>query len=473
VPHYPPNPSVLRAIAAGRVGWPTACGEWIDNAFDRKATRVSITFEKQTLTIEDDGEGTDQPARIVQLGEHSATDGLGEFGMGGKESLLWAGGERSTVMILSSHRGITRRLEVSWLDFAKGWNLPEPSEWKTEPGEIGTKIQVRPLRSTVPKSFEQLCEYLGYIYSHAIRRDHKQITIKGPSLKERPRVVLPWQPPPFDESLPIARDVVVNVGNREALIYAGVVKEGVRNTKSGLTYWYGYRVVLEAGAHGCGNYHIGRLCGFVELRGGWKSALTRNKNGLTVDDDALFAEVERAIKPVLEAADQVGSTFQQRALSSRLESRIGEMLNATRDAKAKRAPGESHGTVLPADSERHHQRARQEQPGVRFPGTRNGRGLKVGYQPLGGTKLGEAKPPNITLNMDNPFIAQAVHGERDDVLILAISSLIADYDANEAADGRGNRYIRGIEPKSFPEQVGSIVASAPSLDGKPVLKVAG
>jgi hypothetical protein len=117
---YPPHANVLRAIAAGRVGWSTAASEFIDNASDRKAARVALTIEKDSLTIEDDGEGTATPQKIVQLGEHTpAPDGLGEFGMGGTESLLWAGGERSHVLIATVHRGVSRRLSMNWLDYAR------------------------------------------------------------------------------------------------------------------------------------------------------------------------------------------------------------------------------------------------------------------------------------------------------------------------------------------------------------------
>lgn len=471
MPKYPPKGSILRAIAAGRVGWTTACGEWIDNAFDRKATRVAISLERDSLTIEDNGEGASVPHRIVQLGDHTAApQGLGEYGMGGKESLLWAGGEKSSVSIVSTHRGVRRRLEMNWTEYARSeWELPDAIEAESEPGEIGTKIIVRPLQARSPKDVSALCEEIGYLYSHAIRHDNKQITIKGPGAKERPRVVVPWQPPAFDASLPQVRDAVIRVGNKEAIVHAGVVPEGVKNKHYGLTYWFEYRVILSASAKGCGNFFIQRVCGFVELRDGWKSSLSRNKNGLTVDDEALFAEVERTIRPVLEAAERVGSTFALRDLSTRLESRVGAMLTGARDSKAKRERGKSHGTVTPKKTTRTHQRAQEEQPGVRFPGTRNGRGLKIGYEPLGGTSLGDAKPPNVTLNLDNEYIAAAVKDNDDRSLIIAIASLIADWDCNHS-DDRGNRYLRGVEPKSFSEQAGKILSSAPLLDGKPALR---
>src|SRR4249920_1303787 len=172
----PPNAlRVLRGIAVGKVGWVTALGEWIDNAFDRGATRASITIEKSDLTIIDDGEGTAEPQKIMQLGEHTAApEGLGEFGLGGKESLLWAGGERSTVSIRTTHRGVTRRLAENWLKYAKSdWELPDPKARPAEPGEIGTQIHVTPLQARPPGDMDKLCDELGFLYSHAIRHGHK------------------------------------------------------------------------------------------------------------------------------------------------------------------------------------------------------------------------------------------------------------------------------------------------------------
>lgn len=470
MPKFPPKGSILRAIAAGRVGWLTACGEWIDNAFDRNATRVAISFERDSLTIEDNGEGTVSPHRIVQLGDHTnAIHGLGEYGMGGKESLLWAGGEKSSVSIVSTHRGTRRRLEMNWTEYARSeWDLPDAIESVAEPGEIGTKIIVRTLQARPPKDITALCEEIGYLYSHAIRHDNRQITIKGSGIKERPRIVAPWQPPAFDNSLPRVRDVVIHVGDKEAIVHAGVVKEGVRNKHYGLTYWFKYRVILAASAKGCGDYAIQRVCGFVELRDGWKSSLARNKNGLTVDDDALFAEVEQAIRPVLEAAETAGSTLALRDLSGRLESKLGAMLNASKDTKAKRDRGESHGAVKPKHTTRTHKRAEQEQAGRSYAGNHR-RGLQVGYAHLDGTRLGDAKPPNITLNLDNEFIADKVRTNDESALVVAIVSLVADYDSNHA-DDKGNRYLRGMEPQSFSEQCGKILASAPVLDGKSALK---
>lgn len=468
---YPPNASILRAIAAGRVGWLTAMGEWIDNSFDRYATRVALTFEKDSLTIEDDGEGTPTPHKIVQLGEHTrASDGLGEFGMGGKESLLWAGGERSAVTIVTTYKRVTRRLSMNWSHFAQsGWDLPDASERPSDAPEIGTRITVKPLQAKLPRNPDAICAELGYLYSRAIRHYQKQITVRFPNEK-RPRVIVPWEPPPWNNALPQVRGVAVSVGQKEAVVYAGVVQDGQRNTKSGLTYYYKYRVILEASARGCGNFHMHHVCGFVELRDGWKSSLTRNKNGLTVDDDALFVEVEKVIKLVLEAGERVGSTFQLRDLSTRLESRIGAMLRSSRDSKAKRELGDQHGSVKPAGTDRKHTQAREEQPGVTFPGTHNGRGLKIGYEHLGGTKIGEAKPPNITLNLDNQFIGQAVSTGDENTLISLIAGLIADYDVYQSNNGE-QRYLRGMEPKTFSEQAGTILSKSPTLDGRPALKV--
>jgi hypothetical protein len=467
---YPPSVNVLRAVAAGKVGWTTALGEWIDNAFDRSATRVFISFERDTVTVQDDGEGTATPHKIVQLGEHDPTVGLGEFGMGGTESLLWAGGERSDVAIDTVNRGVYRTLKMNWLHYAQSdWELPDPHERHAKPGEIGTIIRVSPLRAKLPYDMGKLCDELGFLYSHAIRRDNKQITIKGPGIKERPRVVPAWLPPEFEPQAPTIH-TVVQIGNREADVFAGVVKNGVKNLKSGLTYWYKFRVILPASSRGCGDFNIGRVCGFVELRGGWKSVLTRNKNGIVVGDDALFAAVEQAIRPVLEAAERAGSVLGLRDLNTRLETRVGAMIRATKDAKAKRERGETQGTVTPTGSTKRHKRAKTEQPGSTFPGTRNGRGIKVGHEHLGNTKVGEAKPPNVTLNLDNPFVAEAVKNNRDDTLVVLIAVLIGDWEVS--ASPTGDRYLRGTEPQDIPETVGRILAGEPVLDGKPALKLA-
>jgi hypothetical protein len=464
---YPPEVGVLRALAAGKVGWVTAAGEWIDNAFDRQAMTVELLLEKDSLTIRDNGEGTATPQDIVQLGKHTAApDGLGEYGIGGTEALLWAGGERAAVTIQSTHRGTTRRLVMSWLDFARSdWELPDLDVRPAEPAEIGTTLFVRPLQAPQPRNITGLCDELGYLYSHAIRRENRQITIKSAGRRERPRVVMPWEPPAFDPELPQIIRASIHVGNKEAIVSAGVVQAGVPNPRSGLTYWYGYRVVLPHTAAGCGDHSIGRVCGFVELRSGWKSALTRNKNGLVVDDAALFAEVERVIAPVLEAADRAGSTLAMRELSHRLESQINQGLG-TPTAKGTRQAGTERGTVTPKGTDRTHKRATQEQAGTRFPGRRDGQGIKVDWSHLGGDKIGDAKPPTVTLNMNNPFIAQAIEARDYKVLAIAVVTLIGDWEYQQPA-GNGLHYLTGMEPQSLPELIGRILKNT-AFDGKPI-----
>ena len=254
---YPPEVNILRALASGKVGWTTAAGEWIDNAFDRNATTIGLFFNKDNLTISDNGDGTDAPQDIVQLGKHTAAPtGLGEYGIGGTEALLWAGGERSEVVIRTTHRGMSRRLRMGWQEFARsGWELPDPTERQAEAGEIGTTLLVHPLQAQLPRNLTALCDELGYLYSHAIRQGKRQITIKGAGIRERPRVIIPWEPPPFDLELPRIDRELIRVGHKEAVVSAGVVKAGCENPRSGLTYWYGYRVILPHTAQGCGDFH--------------------------------------------------------------------------------------------------------------------------------------------------------------------------------------------------------------------------
>jgi len=453
----------------GKIGWPSAMAEWVDNAFDRHATRVSFVFEKNFLTIQDDGEGTPTPHAIVQPGHHTpSSDGLGEFGVGGSESLLWAGGEKSSVLIVSTHRGMTRELQMNWTEYARSeWELPDPSERPALPGEIGTRIQVTPVKATRPRSFDALCAELGYIYSHAIRRENKQIAIKTTG-GERPRLVLAWTPPPFDMRLRQVNEVI-HVGKRTATVRAGVVAEGARNERYGITYWYRYRVVLPNSVKGCGSFNPTRVSGFVELLDGWKSNLGRRKDEIALEAEELFAEVERVMRPVLEDAERAGSTFTLNELSQRLESRIAAALNPqTPDSKARR-PGDAdqEGAVDPTNTGRKHKRAAIEQPGSRFSGASGGRGVRIAYQNLGGDSVGECKPPFVILNLDNSFISEATKRADDDALIVVVAALIADWDAQQP-DSKGQRYFRGVL-KSFAEQFGVALKASPALDGRQLL----
>jgi Histidine kinase-, DNA gyrase B-, and HSP90-like ATPase len=468
---YPPdNQALLRGIAAGRVGWLTACCEWIDNAFDQDAMRVAITFGDRTLIVEDDGAGTATPHDLVQIGRHRATErGLGEFGMGGKESLLWAAGEKGAVEITSTHRGhITRALSMNWPAYAEAWELPDAAEWPARLDEIGTRILIPALQVAVPssKALEALMTAIGYRYSHALRVLNKQITFR---LRDRrPQVVSAWEPPPFDHELPIVREAPIRIGphDRLAVVTAGIVPEGRANPRSGLTYWHSYRVIIDASAHGCGRFNIGRICGFVELRDGWRDALGRNKNEIRKDAQLLFTAVEETIWHVLEAADQIGSTFAHRQLTQQLEALFNAPRPAT--AKAKRDPGAEHGTVDPQQTPRRHRQARKTQPGERFPRDRGNRAVKVEWQHLGGTKLGDCKPPrHVLLNLDNAFVAQARDTSNLAALQVVIITLL--WDSDQQQDDRGDRYLPFPAIDRFSVVAGEFLATNPQLDGHALL----
>ncbi len=465
MPQKPPEPHVLTGLAARKMTWVKVLMEWIDNSLDKKATHIHFDFAHGALSIEDDGEGTDSVHDIVQLGKHTPSDsGIGFFGLGGSEALLWAGGPTSSVSIISVHHQIARRLDMNWYDYGiSHWMLPDAYERAAEANERGTKIQIRSLRARPPRDWDQICQDLGYYYSHAIRRFGKSLSIRTPTSKLLP--VEAWEPPEFEPDAPTI-DTTITVKNRSVKIFAGVIKEGVKNVRRGLTYWYGRRVIIPESAQGCGDFSPARVCGFIELGDEWRSSFTLQKDGLTSNAEELFGAVETAIRPVLEAAATIGATFEFKELNHRLESRIADMLKS-KTAKGKREKGKSRGTVKPKNTERTHRRANKEQAGDRFASGTSGK-IHIDYIPLGGVKMGEAKPPSVMLNMDNPFIAQAVKNNREDTLLLAISSIIADWDTE--ANNNNQLYLKGYEEKSFLEQVGMILASAPELDGSTVLR---
>lgn len=467
----PPAGALLNSYAAANLRWWTALGEWIDNAFDADAQTIEIEFAKTSIRIEDDGRGCANPLDMVRLGAHAkhSSTRLGRYGIGGKDAALWVGGLDSTIGIQSVHGGRQRILSVNWRSYANNnWAVKQPEDREAQKHERGTVIEVYPLQRQPPggHDWQELLAYLGYLYSPALKQG-RQVKFKK-SAKAPWEPLVRWELPPFQGE---HVDERVSVNGRGARVYCGVVQQGEPNPRSGFTYLHKWRVIEAASGRGCGIYSPARVCGFVDLSDAWP--LAKNKDAIGKDADALYAEVERVALPVLERADVIGNEIR----SQQFQSEVADQLNAflaMQRAKAKRTRGTTHGTKRPTDTGGPHQQAEREQTGETFMARRSGRYV-VDFVRLGyADSIGEVKPPfHVLLNLDNPMV-EAARNEGDTKAVVILSACLIAVEHCYAPQGQP--LLKGIpqggSTEDISKAVGSILAGALSIDGKPALRIA-
>ena len=473
--YLPPSPWMLQSKIVANLTWKDVIGEWIDNAFDAKATMVTIEFTKDMLRVHDDGVGCADPGAMIQLGSHrphSSTE-IGQYGMGGKDAALWAGGSLdSTVEIITVHAGVRRMLKLHWQQYGdSGWECDDPHERPAEPFETGTSITIWSKKRRTPphgEKWKELVRELGYIFSAGIA-EGRQIKLKRPGASDWD-IAPAWKMPPFDGEV-IDRKIEVN--GRHVRIKCGVVAEGQANPHGGFTYWRRWRVIEKASGNGCGRYSTSHVCGVVRLDHNWP--LSTHKNAISRGGEELYDAVEEVCRPILERADKVGMTLDSEQFRAGVDAQLNAILNHSLAAKAKRArrkegpQGIAHsspGTGSP------HAKAKREQAGSRFVPRKGGR-YRIDYASLGSGDVGQIRPPSsVVLNVDNPAVAQA-RNDKNVMATVILAICLLGAEQCYAPQGQPD-FLQGLErgfsTEVFAKNVG-LLLSGLTIDGNRVLHI--
>ena len=467
-----PGTAVLFSYAnANHEHW-KMLGECIDNAFDANASHVDIRIGKRMtkghefIEVTDTGDGCDRPDVMVKLGGRRAhrTTRLGRYGIGLKEALFWWGGAAHLLSIVTTSGKVTTQIKADWGEVCRTGDWTHAIEKRpraAEDGERGTKIRVRPLVHKMPegKDWDGLVARLGYIYAPALKQG-RSISLEKNGVRFP---VQKWETPNLAEHI----SQTIDVDGKRVHVYAGIVAEGVNNARPGLTYWHGFRVILEHTKAGCGAFNTSRLCGFVELLDGWE--LTKNKDNISENTEALFEAVERVLTPLLEKASKASLNLEIEALRSRAEQLANAALGRKPDAKAKREQQENgkRGSVEPKNTGRKHRGAKNVQPGGSFARARAAQGSIsiVFFDGDDETTIGNGDLTGraINLNTRHPFIVQV----RDEPRALATVA-VAIWSATIALPN-GEQGGFGGDVEKFLREFGSLTAKPMALDGAKVL----
>lgn len=463
-----PSTMFLLAQSSQNISYRLAVAEWIDNALDAGATAIDIVYKPgksgSFVSVTDNGDGAPDFTCFAKLGDHRSKGGIGMHGVGFKDACLKHGGARSSVEITTVHEGVLRNTTVDWgkmIDDNR-WSFPRGSERPARTGERGTSLVVSPLEGLPQgKQWTKMLDDLGYLYSPAIKRG-RTITVHRLGKGSEPVPLARWKLPVF-EGDPIKAEI--SVEGKRASVCVGIVKQGVLNDRPGISYTYKNRVIQTASEKGCGNHSTTRIAGVVELLDEWR--LNKNKDGIP-NDQKLYEEVERAIEPVLKAADASAMRLESAAFLNEVENLVNTNLNP--DTKAKRDKGDKRGTKLPTGRGGRHKRASKEQDGATFARKRFGSVSVEWYRHGTSDFMGRVNGSAVALNLDNPVVEQIKRDNNVLAAALAVTGIIADYSRNGAQCRLAFAIPDGED--QFSQIQGTLLSKPITADGKSLLSEA-
>lgn len=411
-----PRPSVLRSIRNQRLRWRVMLGEFIDNAFDASAGRISFSFDKTSLTIEDDGVGCSDVLRMLRMGdrENHANTQLGMYGIGAKDAAISIA---DGVTIISINKSIRRSVSCNWRELERSgtWNISDPIE-APDASPAGTKIRLDPLACTSKPVLATLIEELSLQYTPAIRMG-KQITIQMG--KGKPVLTVPeYRFPPLNHQ--VTADLEVD--GKIARVTMGIIPDGHSVERSGLILSYGYRVIQQGQRLGLGDAPTPNLFGWIELSDGWQ--LTKNKDQVSSSLEALGEEISKACRTTIDLAasqatnvlfDEVAARVNDALNELRVESEEKNRKAKRKSPTAKNSPARATGTGSP------HRQAARDQPGETFA-DRKGKlpPVKVAFQNAGADQGAFVVQDSVIyLNRDIPVV-EAIQDDPEAIAIHAV-----------------------------------------------------
>jgi Histidine kinase-, DNA gyrase B-, and HSP90-like ATPase len=435
----------VSALARSNLKVEVCCTELIDNSLDWEASRIEIDIvQGRHLRITDNGKGIEDPSALVRFGGHvpnRTKRGSGIYGVGFKDAALRLGGEAGVVDVTTIRDGETIHVQIKWAELKQSPECMTENRISVPDEPAGTTIKITPLRMRFPegKDRQALIEQLAYIYSPALKGGAQILIRSGGQTYDLSKHR--WRMPDLVEHI----DETIEVGHKRARLYAGIVKEGQANTKPGLTYVHGYRVIPVSRREGCGRYDVQRICGFVEVVRGWDR--TKNKDNL-VDAEDLYEAVEYRLRPLLEKADRAAHSIEMSDAVSQLECALAEALEEPKEKAKRKSPENRTGPVKPKGRGSPHEKAESTQPDGHVRPKKPKRGFKLVF--MDGWKSGESvgtyertsKVHAICLYQDHPWIKRSmVPIDRDRLYFAAMTCVSLGptggqpglFDAREAA----------------------------------------
>ena len=419
-----PSPHLFLSVQNQNLPWHKVLAELIDNALDADANSVSIRFDRDGMTVTDNGRGIRDIEASLRLGGHheSETTVLGRYGIGLKDAWLFCGDH---IHINTVHKGTRSIVTVDRQELSKNnWHADDPTcEPTSDPP--GTSIRLRLNKRQPPTD---TWERLSWVFTPALLDGKQIVRVKGQS-------GFPLQP----KKMPtLAKSIAdrFTVEGKDVDIHIGVMQEGERIYSGPFWIQYGHRHI-GSGSIGVGDYSTQGMAGVIRLGKGW--VLTKNKDDISELREELAQEIHKRIEPLLKEAQEVAQSVFVNQL--RLDCEIAlnrHLIEHVREARTKPAVSQS-GTVLAVGSGKRRRNATKvhdAQGSVVRIKESNGAKIKFDFNHLDEDIAGIFDPSDnrVTLNLDHLWVSNAQSsGNRPVLVLLALAAL--HHHALEHRDG--------------------------------------
>lgn len=418
-----PKTHILQGIVAADNWTPAkAISEFVDNSFGDAAGNadlVVITICKNSIYIDDNGDGMESVASLFILGQSgsfASTSDIGRYGRGAKEACIWLG-EHTFVETFKGHKKTS--CDVDWQRLINQgpdapWPTIVPYSEIVKECEIGTHIMISGLRRKQSIKMDALARALGETYAMAIRAGKviRLVDARRTSCVEVD--VEPYQPDGWS-------DIVTFEGCVDGKAYraeVGVLSD-VYSSHTGIRLCYGHRIV-ERKTQIAGRGIPARIFGYVMLSNGWKENLATNKTQI-IDSESLEADILAKCADVFSLAQE----YQEDVVIEGLNVQLSSVLT---DSFRKDDDGDEEGTRKPPKFRKSRSKKKHPcPPGVLKTGgvvklrkddqKNDMRGLRIKTDRLGekgrvGVVQEDASGLTISINKDSPLVRKAISDQQ-------------------------------------------------------------
>lgn len=434
-----PSLHSLEGMKFQRLKWHDAIAELVDNSLDAGATEITIDVRNRHLIVIDNGCGITDVVKAATVGgreDHTSTQS-GRYGVGLKDTWLYLS---NRLRIVSRTKATESRIAFDTKKFVQidgRWMGPDPHVTPNNTGKTGTTIDIGPWYDEDPRRkppSEECFQSLQKTFTPAVESGACRIDVYIDGKKPVP--LKPVKLPEFERGVQSSfvidgKPVAINIG-----IVAGECALPLSD------FWLisGHRMIEEA-CYGKGDYEGARVIGTITLGKGW--GLTRNKTSVE-GIEAVSAEVFRRIEPLLRLSADRSKRLASAELLSHLEQAINQTHAIVADAREKRSPGDSSGSVKPTGAGGPRRNASKVDPTK--PGSVTGmadRPSKViisEHYDQADPQMCRFTPPN-KLSLNKAHEAVAWHMATDNRPALEVIALTALAHALDNADGSQLRLV--------------------------------
>jgi hypothetical protein len=320
---------------------------------------------KKAFRVRDNGHGVADMRSLLTIGGHASKGGIGRYGIGFNDAVLWLGGKTK---VTSVHKGQRWIGQADWFRMRSWKEVAITHQPNT--GDSFTEVLCLGIGRRFKEGHERFMETLGFTYSPRIRSG-TQITFQ---VGKNRKVVAAWELPPMEEPLELHG---ATAKGRKFRIRGGIVKAGEKNRHPGFILSYRDRYI-STGIEACREYSPRRFVAVVDLEpSDWR--LSTNKTTVAQADDDLYPALYTACEDVLRRAHEAAQEHTFDALRDSTNRVLGELLEEHK--KQKRKPKTRTGKHEAAGTDRQIRRVRQSQPGSKKLRTMLGGKLCVDFDP--------------------------------------------------------------------------------------------